>query len=175
MAVMMTATWICPELFFSNPGGKNPPGEGPAKVASATGKWCDSNFRSCGRSILLLEMLGKSVVEATHIRLRTSSDNPGRDPAELVVEGLFAGGGDTWLPLFDGGASGEDGACLLPAERKAWSDWLPLRVPSTQALKAPAREGQASDAVAREGAEDGPRGASTAGRGKATTKAKAKA
>lgn len=130
-------------LVVSSPGGQSPAGEGPEKAVACRGKWLDLNFRSRGASMLVLEVPGSAVLEATEFRLRTASDSPGRDPSDVLVEGLVAGRGDGWLPLFGGavgsgagGIVGEGGACQLPVERRSWSAWLPLCLPATQAPEA---------------------------------------
>lgn len=124
-----------------NPSGRNPQGEGPGMLLSPWGKWLDSDFRKNGRSVLLLTLPQDARV--TDIALRTAGDHPGRDPAQLEVEGSCGDG--EWLTL-------HAAACPLPTARRTLSAWMPLRSEGGSRGAEPSRGGATPTHPERAGA-----------------------
>jgi len=99
--------------------GASPLSEGPERVLRPPGKFLDFNFRSHGRSLLTLA--APSEFDVDEFALKTATDSPSRDPVNLTVEGSLDN--QEWQLLLDTHQAG----LATPAERRAWTSWLPLR------------------------------------------------
>jgi len=81
-----------------NPGGKNPPGEGPENVIDGNikTKWLDANFNASNPSELLL-LLTPDQSEVISYEFATAGDGPTRDPTSWRISVREVAG--TWKPL----------------------------------------------------------------------------
>jgi hypothetical protein len=110
-------------VAVTNPGGDNPPGEGPGNLLGddPNTRWRDLNKAHLNDSRLVFDFGGE--VEIDSYRLGTASDNPGRDPIRWTLYGRNSDQ-ENWRLI-----ESMDLEYPTPFERRALTSAIPLAGP----------------------------------------------